>query len=202
MSPPRPKISLSGEEIVSAFDGSITFRRVPHPTRYFNLEVTFHDHHPHLLHLRDMNPPQHFHYAQVEYFQVLEGALYIDVGSERILLTPESDELPVNPWVRNRVIPGPLSETTPITKFLLSGPASTTNRMLDYTFYENYYRYMDQMVSGGQPIEMIQILCMFDAGGSCVALPWYVPFNMIISRLIGVVVGRWVGSLLGYQPYY
>jgi hypothetical protein len=74
--------------------------------------------------------------------------------------------------------------------------------MLDYTFYENYYRYMDQMVTEGQPIEMIQILCMFDAGGSCMALPWYIPFNMTISRLMGVVLGRWVGSLLGYQPYY
>jgi hypothetical protein len=138
----------------------------------------------------------------VEYFQVLEGSLYVDVGDERELLTPSSDELPVESWVRNRVIPGPLSADQKKTIFLLSGPAAQGTRMLDYIFYENYYRYMDAMVSEGQAIELIQILCMFDAGGSCIALPWYVPFGMTVSRIMGVVFGRWLGGFLGYQPYY
>jgi hypothetical protein len=43
---------------------------------------------------------------------------------------------------------------------------------------------------------------MFDAGASCLALPKFVPFNMIIAKALTVVVGRWIGSLLGYRPYY
>jgi hypothetical protein len=43
---------------------------------------------------------------------------------------------------------------------------------------------------------------MFDAGGSCLALPSFIPFNMAISRVMGVVIGRWLGGILGYQPYY
>ncbi|PVH97431.1 hypothetical protein DM02DRAFT_685011 [Periconia macrospinosa] len=206
MPPPRPVITTAGEEVVSvqwgSFDGAITFRRVPHPTRYFNLEVTLQDHHPHILRLRENPPPTHFHYLQVEYFEVLEGSLYVQVGSKRVLLSPSDDELPVEPYVRNRIMAGPLSNDQKLTKFMMSGPAAEGHRMLDYVFYENYYRYMDTAVSAGNPIELIQILCMFDAGGSCIALPWYIPFNMYISRAMGVVIGRWLGGILGYQPYY
>ncbi|KAF2014434.1 hypothetical protein BU24DRAFT_481891 [Aaosphaeria arxii CBS 175.79] len=204
MPPPRPRKITAGEQVVSVFDGAITFRNLPHPTRNFNLEVTFSDHHPHLLRLREHEPPPHFHYLQVEYFQVIEGSLYVDVGPNRVLLTHNDDELPVPPWVRNRTIPGPLSNDQQVTKFLLSGPApkGKESRMLDYIFYENYYRYMDEMVSTGQAIDFIQILCMFDAGGSCIMLPWWVPCGMLVSRALGVVVGRWIGAILGYQPYY
>ena len=43
---------------------------------------------------------------------------------------------------------------------------------------------------------------MFDAGGSCLALPKFIPFSMALSRAMTLVVGRWLGGILGYQPYY
>jgi len=43
---------------------------------------------------------------------------------------------------------------------------------------------------------------MFDAGGSCLALPKFVPFSMTLSKAMTVVIGRWLGGILGYQPYY
>lgn len=43
---------------------------------------------------------------------------------------------------------------------------------------------------------------MFDAGASYLSLPWWVPFGKTLSRGTGIVVGRWIGGLLGYQPYY
>jgi hypothetical protein len=144
----------------SRFDGAISVRKLPHPTRLFNLEVTFDDHHPHLVQLREQLPPQHFHYLQVEYFQVLEGSIYVQVGEKRVLLTPDDGELPVDPWVRNRLIPGPLSTEQRKTKFLLSGPASEGPYMLDFIFYENYYRYLDQAVTGGEGLDIVQILCV------------------------------------------
>ncbi|PSN62789.1 hypothetical protein BS50DRAFT_603421 [Corynespora cassiicola Philippines] len=145
--------------------------------------------------LREKNPPQHFHY--------LQGSLYVDVGERKILLTAADGELEIPAWARNRAISGPASDDNKHTRFLLSGPVADGPYMLDDVFYENYYRYMDQVLApGGEGISIIQILCvsssnltryvhMFDAGGSCLALPSSIPFNMGISR-----------GLLGYQPYY
>jgi quercetin dioxygenase-like cupin family protein len=53
----------------------------------------FDDYHPHMEKLRAQEPPQHFHYLQVEYIQMVEGELYVDVGDKRILLTPSDGEL-------------------------------------------------------------------------------------------------------------
>lgn len=42
----------------------------------------------------------------------------------------------------------------------------------------------------------------FDAGGTYVSFPWWVPFGQTVSQVLGVVVGRWIGGMLGYQPFY
>lgn len=42
----------------------------------------------------------------------------------------------------------------------------------------------------------------FDAGGSYLSLPYWVPFGRSVSRILGIVLGRGIGGLLGYQPYY
>ncbi|KAI4284351.1 MAG: hypothetical protein L6R38_001457, partial [Xanthoria sp. 2 TBL-2021] len=43
---------------------------------------------------------------------------------------------------------------------------------------------------------------IFDAGASYLSLPPWVPFGRTLSRIAGIVVGRWIGGLLGYQPFY
>lgn len=43
---------------------------------------------------------------------------------------------------------------------------------------------------------------MFDAGGSYLSVPWWVPFGRSLSRAVGIVFGRWLGALLECQPYY
>ena len=111
--------------------------------------------------LRAQEPPQHFHYLQVEYIRILEGELQVDVGDKRIRLTPFDGELEIPAWYRNRVIPLPPSEDRKYTKFLLSGPGANGTYMLDDIFYENYYRYMDQALSaGGEGISVVQVLCV------------------------------------------
>ena len=144
-----------------SFDGAISVRHLPHKTRLFNLEVTFDDHHTHMEKLRAQEPPQHFHYLQVEYIQMLEGELYVDVGDKRVLLTPADGELEIPAWARNRAIPLPPSGDRKYTKFLLSGPGAVGDYMLDAIFYENYYRYMDQaLATGGEGISVVQVLCV------------------------------------------
>lgn len=44
---------------------------------------------------------------------------------------------------------------------------------------------------------------MFDAGGSYLSLPTWVPFGKYISYyVLGIGMGRWLAAILGYQPYY
>ena len=43
---------------------------------------------------------------------------------------------------------------------------------------------------------------MFDAGGSYISFPWWIPFGRTMSMVIGIVVGRWAGGMLGYQPFH
>ena len=43
---------------------------------------------------------------------------------------------------------------------------------------------------------------MFDAGGSYLSLPDWVPFGRTLSQGAIIVIGRWIGGLLGYQPFY
>lgn len=176
MGPVRPKTTTAGQEPIVvcvskftpptstnnySFDGAISVRHLPHPTRLFNLEVTFDDHHPHMQKLRAQEPPQHFHYLQFEYIQMLEGELYVDVGEKRVQLTPSDGELEIPPWCRNRAIPLPPSEDGRHTRFLLSGPGADGPYMLDAIFYENYYRYMDQALApGGEGISVVQVLCV------------------------------------------
>lgn len=42
----------------------------------------------------------------------------------------------------------------------------------------------------------------FDAGGTYISFPPWVPFGQTVSQVLGVVVGRWLGGLLGYQPFH
>ncbi|KAF2472735.1 uncharacterized protein BDR25DRAFT_312649 [Lindgomyces ingoldianus] len=66
-----------------------------------------------------------------------------------------------------RVLEGPPSVEQKYTKFLLSGPASEGPFMLDAIFYENYYLYITKVLApGGEGLSLIEVFCMFDAGGS------------------------------------
>lgn len=43
---------------------------------------------------------------------------------------------------------------------------------------------------------------MFDAGDTYLSPPWWIPFRSYIGLFLGIVIGRWIGSLLGYAPFY
>lgn len=43
---------------------------------------------------------------------------------------------------------------------------------------------------------------MFDAGDTYPSLPRWVPFRTTVGVILGVVLGRWIGGLLGYQPFF
>ncbi|KAF2834223.1 hypothetical protein M501DRAFT_944649, partial [Patellaria atrata CBS 101060] len=187
------------------FEGAIEAKIVPYPNRAFMIEVLFDSHHPRLIEVMersDKKPPTHFHPYQTEYFEVLEGRIIIEIEGKARIITPADGEVDIKPWVHHRSYPAPVTEQN-ITKFLMSGSVTKENYPLDTVFFQNWYGYQDQIVLYGEYPDPIQVFSLFDGGGSCLSLPWYVPFGKTISMyFLNIVIGRWIGGLLGYQPFH
>ncbi|CAJ2510339.1 Uu.00g050420.m01.CDS01 [Anthostomella pinea] len=203
---------------ITAFEGGITTRIITHPkhpSRVFAYEVTFLLQHPRVVQVATQKPPLHFHPYQEEYLQIVEGRLAVEVEGVESVLGPDDGEFCLRPWSNHRLYAPTVAEKegdvdsgtgtgtgSEKTVFLLSGQYTDAAFRLDTVFFENWYAYQDQIVVQGEKVDLVQVLSMFDAGGSYLSLPWWVPLGRTISRALGIVVGRWIGGLLGYQPFY
>ncbi|KAI0850550.1 hypothetical protein F5Y00DRAFT_232639 [Daldinia vernicosa] len=196
----------------TGFEGAISTRVMNHPHRSFAFEVTFDLAHPRLIALGSQKPPLHFHPYQEEYVQVLTGCLAVEVNGREVILSPSDGEFCLRPWVDHRLYPPPIpsqdaqkeaaSTLDSTTKFLLSGQQTLKAFKLDNVFFQSWYAYQDEVVIGGKKVDPIQVVSTFDAGGSYLSLPWWVPFRHRISQAVSILVGRWLGGLLRYQPFY
>ncbi|KAI8963313.1 hypothetical protein F5Y11DRAFT_160859 [Daldinia sp. FL1419] len=194
------------------FEGAISTRVMAHPHRSFSFEVTFDLNHPRLIALGSQKPPLHFHPYQEEYIQVLEGCLAVEVDGCEVILYPRDGEFCLRPWINHRLYPpqsraddkkrDTQSTLESTTKFLLSGQQTLEAFKLDNVFFQSWYAYQDEVVVGGKRLDLIQVMSTFDAGGSYLSLPRWIPFGHKIAQAAGIVVGRWLGGLLGYQPFY
>ncbi|RJE27104.1 hypothetical protein PHISCL_00571 [Aspergillus sclerotialis] len=204
--------SSQNARVVPAFGGAIETRiltdETPAQHRAFAFEVSFYSHlWP--ASVGSQKPPLHFHPFQEEYIQVLQGQLCVedDQHGARIL-TPADGEICIKPWVQHRLYPpirpgteGADPVTTPI-RFILAGQDTAEVFRLDLIFFENWYAYQDETVAKGRGMSLVQVMSMFDAGGSYLSLPQWVPFNRTLAVVLGIIIGRWIGGMLGYQPFY
>ncbi len=122
------------------------------------------------------------------------------------------------------------SPASNITRILLSGQHTSETFNLDLMFFQNWYGYQDEVFLGHRKMDIIQVMNvsvagihslfypiilplvprlvtkhvpkMFDAGGSYLSFPEWIPCSTKIARLIGILVGRWLGGLLGYRPFH
>ncbi|KAI1194518.1 hypothetical protein F5X97DRAFT_275392 [Nemania serpens] len=203
-------------KVITAFEGGIVTRVIDHPydsSRVFAYEVTFHLHHPRVVAVAAQKPPLHFHPYQEEYIEVLEGRLAVEVEGVEYVLSPKDGEFSLRPWSNHRLF-SPVTDVEEGIKgyddgwdgektvFLLSGQDTDEMFRLDTVFFENWYAYQDLIVVEGEKIDLLQVMSMFDAGGSYLSLPTWIPFSRTIARGLGIVVGRWIGGLLGYQPFF
>ncbi|KAI1308774.1 hypothetical protein F5Y03DRAFT_81682 [Xylaria venustula] len=203
-------------KVIPAFEGGIVTRIIDHPhnsSRAFAYEVTFHLRHPRILAVAAQKPPLHFHPYQEEYIEILEGRLAVEVDGVEHILGPENGEFKLRPWCNHRLY-SPVTDVQghamayeegwdgEKTVFLLSGQDTDEMFRLDTVFFENWYAYQDLIVVKGEKINLVQVMSMFDAGGSYLSLPTWIPFSRTVARGLGIVVGRWIGGLLGYQPFY
>jgi mannose-6-phosphate isomerase-like protein (cupin superfamily) len=175
-------------------------------TRQFQFEVVVYPDHPRLRGLP--KPPAHFHPYQEEYFTVVQGALLVEIEGVERLVEPGGGEFVIRRGANHRLC-FPSSTTLGLTAqeqgpicFYMSAERTDNMTALDLVFFENWYAYQEEVVVHGKRLDLIQMLCTWDAGASYLTLPWWVPFRSSVSRALGVVVGRWLGGLLGYQPFH
>ncbi|GAP85197.1 putative 4-hydroxybenzoate polyprenyl transferase [Rosellinia necatrix] len=207
------RVDLStSDTTVEVLDGAVSARLLHLPDRSFTIEAT--------LDLGKgarffgQKPPLHFH-VQEEYIECTQGKLGLEFvrgrgRGEELVLTPADGRVAIPPYVDHRSYPMPPAlqdddggAAAAVVKFLLSAERTDAVFELNPAFFENWYRYQDEVVATGARVDLVQVLCTFDAGGTYVSLPWWVPFRQTASIALGVVVGRWIGSgLLGYQPFY
>ncbi|KAF2728579.1 hypothetical protein EJ04DRAFT_591074 [Polyplosphaeria fusca] len=192
-------------QVITVFDGALTISWKPHPERDFAFEATFYLDHPSFAQFRAEKPPLHVHPHQEEYIQVIEGALALEVEGVEHVVRPEDGDFLIRPWTIHRLYTVPASampEGCNVVTFLASGQKTLEVFKMDLLFFENWYRYQDEVIRNKKSIDFVQAMCFFDAGGSYMTLPWWTPFRRTLSQAIGIIVGRWVAAFLGYQPYY
>ncbi|RCI12132.1 hypothetical protein L249_0571 [Ophiocordyceps polyrhachis-furcata BCC 54312] len=193
-----PREYQDGILAITAMGGGLTTRVLPEQGHAFRFEVIFRTDHPRLR--EQAKPPMHFHLYQDEYVEVLEGSLVVEVEGVENVLRPGDGVLTLRRGVNHRTYPLDGGGSHRV-RMLLSGEESSSAYKLELAFFENWYGYQEQLYMSGQRLDLIQALCMFDAAGSCLTLPAWLPFRSFASHLLGIVVGRWLGQLLGYRPF-
>ncbi|KAI1178071.1 hypothetical protein F4777DRAFT_141398 [Nemania sp. FL0916] len=188
---------------VEVLNGAVCARLSHLPDRSFTIEATLD-----LVkgeRFFGQKPPLHFH-VQKEYIECTQGKIGLELDGNEHVLTADDGRFEIQPYVDHRSYPLPLSRQdagVTTVKFLLSAEKTEAVFELNPIFFENWYRYQDEVVVRGARVDLVQVFCTFDAGGTYVSFPRWVPFGQSISIALGVMVGRCLGSgLLGYQPFY
>ncbi|KAI5862345.1 hypothetical protein GGS23DRAFT_94290 [Durotheca rogersii] len=191
------------DQVITVLDGAVSTRVIRHPERSFAFHVT--------LDLEKgaeffgRKPPIHLHANQDEYIQAVAGKLGLEIEGKELVLTSADPEYTIGRGVNHRSYPierAGQDEGVTTVEFLLSGQRTPSVFELNTLFFENWYKYQEDMRKSNKPVSLIQILSTFDAGGTYVSVPRWVPFGRFVAQAIGIVVGRWIGGLLGYQPFY
>ncbi|KAL3480362.1 hypothetical protein BJX99DRAFT_254664 [Aspergillus californicus] len=118
-------------------------------------------------------PPLHFHQFQTEYFRVEKGVMGIEVDGLTRRITPDDGEISVKAGSLHRFFIHPDSE-------------------------ESMMVYLNASDSGSDyQLDRIQ-----DGGNAYTSAPAWVPFRRHVGYWTCVIVGRWIGGLLGYKPFF
>jgi mannose-6-phosphate isomerase-like protein (cupin superfamily) len=182
-------------------------KHVPPEGRNIHFHVLIDPHHPRLLELQndgDKKPPTHFHPDQWEFFRVVRGSLTVEIDGVPHEFVESDGEYALPPGPHHCLYPTYGQPEGAMTEFWLGATPSGSISELDQAFFENWYGYQEDILLRGVKPDPIQVMSMFDAGGSYLSPPAWVPepLRHHIGRAMGVVVGRWIGGLLGYAPFF
>ena len=109
--------------------------------------------------LKGKKPPEHFHPHQEEYVEVTEGRLALEVEGEECLYSQKDGEISIKPGLNHRLYPpGDFFGGGGDIKFILSAERTPVPFRLDTIFFENWYGYQDDVILGGKPMDIIQVM--------------------------------------------
>ncbi|KAL5363696.1 hypothetical protein BJX96DRAFT_187189 [Aspergillus floccosus] len=210
-SPFVPYHVSAGQTVIRKFGGLLTCEFLPPPPgRSFMMRQTYRhsvegpipdnlrkliegDHRPD-------GPPMHFHQWQTEYFKVEEGICVVEVNGKQTMLTPDDEEISCKAGNIHRFFIHPDSRER--MTVILSASDSGVDYQLDRVFFENWYGYWHDALLYQGGLDFIQTLCIHDAGDHYTPGPAWLPFRRLIGYWMCVVIGRWIGGLLGYKPFF
>ncbi|KAL9618595.1 MAG: hypothetical protein Q9160_006706 [Pyrenula sp. 1 TL-2023] len=220
MAPAMPQTFTAGEDPLSKFGGALEMSTLPRPP---NRQFEFHGYmRPSLGIYKKLieggkKPPTHFHPNQWEFFRVIQGNLTIDINGVPTHRSSKDPEIAVAPYTHHVIYGTPGTEMNEV-EFVVSASDVQGNAMgaMDQAFFENWYGYQEDVFQRGQSLSLIQVLStlklanpytnvlwqMFDAGDTYLSPPWWIPFRATLSLCFTIVLGRWIGGLLGYAPFY
>ncbi|KAI3327495.1 hypothetical protein F4824DRAFT_506935 [Ustulina deusta] len=149
---------------------------------------------------RPKGPLLHFHQFQTEYFRVESGIMGIELNGKHRKVYPEDGEISVKAGGIHRFYIHPESPG-PMTVYL-SASDSGMDYQLDRVFFENWYGYWHDALLHDGGLDFIQYLAIQDGGDAYSVPPAWVPFRRFIGYWGSVLLGRWIGGLLGYKPFF
>ncbi|KAJ5645004.1 hypothetical protein N7507_011015 [Penicillium longicatenatum] len=149
---------------------------------------------------RPDGPAMHFHRYQNEFFHVEHGICVAEVDGVCRNLTPEDGEVSLQANHIHRFSIHP--DSGEYMTVLLSGSDAGIDNQLDRVFFENWYGYWHDALLYEGGLDFIQKLQMLDAGGHYTPAPAWMPFRLFFGYWTSVVIGRWLGGLLGYKPFF
>ncbi|KAH6644194.1 hypothetical protein C7974DRAFT_16358 [Boeremia exigua] len=211
MAPFVPYHSSAGQSTIVNFGGLLTTEFLePPPGRCFLFRQTYRHNvegpipenlrklidSPH----RPKGPPPHFHQFQTEYFRVESGIMGISVDGKQRVVTAEDGEVSVKAGSIHNFFIHPTSPEK-MTVYL-SASDSGMDFQLDRIFFENWYGYWHDALLHGGGLDWIQFLAIQDGGDAYTPAPAWVPFRRQVGYWTCVVIGRWIGGLLGYKPFF
>ncbi|KAI9655152.1 MAG: hypothetical protein M1821_005635 [Bathelium mastoideum] len=149
---------------------------------------------------RPRGPLLHFHQFQTEYFKVETGLMGIEINGEVKKVTPEDGEISVKAGSIHRFFIHP-SSPEKMTVYL-SASDSGMDYQLDRIFFENWYGYWHDALLHDGGLDWIQFLAIQDGGDAYTPAPCWCPFRRQVGYWGCVIIGRWIGGLLGYKPFF
>ena len=140
-----------------SFKGAVQGRMIQHPSRSFALEITLD-----LVKGAEFfchKPPIHFH-VQEEYIESIQGKMGLELDGKEHVLSAGDGPMSIKPYVNHRSYPLSLAQQDngeTVVKFLLSGEQTDSIFELNPVFFENWYKYQDDVVVNGARISLIQL---------------------------------------------
>nr|ANM86573.1 cupin RmIC-type protein [Cladonia uncialis subsp. uncialis]AUW31356.1 putative cupin RmIC-type [Cladonia uncialis subsp. uncialis] len=211
MAPFVPYHTSAGQSTIINFGGLLTTEFLePPPGRCFLFRQTYkHDiKGPVPANLRKLldspkrpkGPLLHFHQFQTEYFRVEAGLMGIHVDGVEKAVTAEDGEISVKAGSIHQFFIHPDSQGD-MTVYL-SASDSGMDFQLDRIFFENWYGYWHDALLHDGGLNLFQYLAIQDGGDAYTPAPAWVPFRRTVGYWTCVILGRWIGGMLGYRPFF